>query len=147
MNVWKEKTGCDVSFHSDLMLSEVTFYRTSGERSGERKEPVSSQDRASLTERQSVILKVLDEDNRHTARSIALLLNIPQRTIEQEKLYLRKNGFINKVGSTKNGLTYIFDCLKRITSFYLFDSQLVALNSYKKRKARFPTENHAFFSP
>ena len=40
MLVWKEKTGMDVVFHTDLLLSDVTFYRQLGERNGERNKAV-----------------------------------------------------------------------------------------------------------
>ena len=115
MLVWKEKTGMDVVFHTDLLLSDVTFYRQLGERSGERSgernggqnKAVSVEERLSLTERQSVILRALEENEKHTAKSLARALNIAQRTIEREISFLRKNGFIEKKGATKTGIWVI----------------------------------------
>ena len=111
MLVWKEKTGMDVVFHTDLLLSDVTFYRQlgerSGERSGEKNKAVSVEERQSLTERQSVILRALEENEKHTAKSLARALNIAQRTIEREISFLRKNGFIEKQGATKTGIWVI----------------------------------------
>ena len=83
MLVWKEKTGMDVVFHTDLLLSDVTFYRQLGERNGERNgeqnKAVSVEERQTLTERQSVILRALEENDKHTDKSLASKLNIAQR--------------------------------------------------------------------
>ena len=107
MLVWKEKTGMDVVFHTDLLLSDVTFYRQLGERKGEQNKAVSVEERQTLTERQSVILRALEENDKHTDKSLASKLNIAHRTIEREISLLRKNGFIEKQGATKTGIWVI----------------------------------------
>lgn len=49
-----------------------------------------------LTERQSIILKLLQEDGGRVARVIATLTNLSKRTVDEEISFLRKNGFIKK---------------------------------------------------
>ena len=39
----------------------------------------------------------------HTSRTLSILLDISQRTVEREISFLRNKGFIDKEGSTKNG--------------------------------------------
>ena len=57
----------------------------------------------SLTERQISIIQCLQKNGNHTSRTLSALLDISQRTVEREISSLRKNGFIDKEGSKKNG--------------------------------------------
>lgn len=58
----------------------------------------------SLTKRQISIIQCLQRNGSYTSRTLSALLEISQRTIEREISFLRKNGFIDKEGSTKNGI-------------------------------------------
>ena len=64
-----------------------------GENSGENQ----------LSERQALIYNMLKVNGENTARSLARMLNMSQRTVEREISFLRNNGFIDKDG-TKNGV-------------------------------------------
>lgn len=57
----------------------------------------------SLTERQISIIQCLQKNGNHTSRTLSALLDISQRTVEREISFLRKSGFIDKEGATKNG--------------------------------------------
>ena len=46
---------------------------------------------------------MLKVNGENSARSLARILNLSQRTVEREISFLRNNGFIDKDG-TKNGL-------------------------------------------
>ena len=56
-----------------------------------------------LSERQAIIYGVLKANGENTARSLARMLNMSQRTVEREISFLRNHGFIDKDG-TKNGV-------------------------------------------
>lgn len=71
-----------------------------GENSGENVKNVGEN---YLTERQLLIYAVLKANGENTAKSLARILNMSQRTVEREISYLRKHGFIDKDG-TKNGV-------------------------------------------
>ena len=82
----------------------ITFWRKSrkrldecndknGENSGENK----------LTERQLLIYEILKVNGENTAKSLARILSMSQRTVEREISFLRRQGFIDKDG-TKSGV-------------------------------------------
>lgn len=82
----------------------ITFWRKSrkrldecndknGENSGENK----------LTERQLLIYGILKVNGENTAKSLARILCMSQRTVEREISFLRRQGFIDKDG-TKSGV-------------------------------------------
>ena len=82
----------------------ITFWRNSrkrldecndknGENSGENK----------LTERQLLIYEILKVNGENTAKSLARILSMSQRTVEREISFLRRQGFIDKDG-TKSGV-------------------------------------------
>ena len=48
--------------------------------------------------------KAIEINPKHTAKSLSFTLKLAQRTIERDISNLRKNGFINKKGATKNGI-------------------------------------------
>ena len=56
-----------------------------------------------LSERQVLIYNMLKVNGENSARSLARILNLSQRTVEREISFLRNNGFIDKDG-TKNGV-------------------------------------------
>ena len=56
-----------------------------------------------LSERQTLIYNMLKVNGENSARSLARMLNLSQRTVEREISFLRNNGFIDKDG-TKNGV-------------------------------------------
>lgn len=64
-----------------------------GENSGENK----------LTERQLLIYEILKVNGENTAKSLARILSMSQRTVEREISFLRRQGFIDKDG-TKSGV-------------------------------------------
>ena len=64
-----------------------------GENSGENQ----------LSERQVLIYNMLKVNGENSARSLARILNLSQRTVEREISFLRNHGFIDKDG-TKNGV-------------------------------------------
>ena len=56
-----------------------------------------------LSERQVLICNMLKVNGENSARSLARILNLSQRTVEREISFLRNHGFIDKDG-TKNGV-------------------------------------------
>ena len=85
----------------------VTFWRNGkdqpikeGEHGGEN---VENSGENQLSERQALIYNMLKVNGENTARSLARMLNMSQRTVEREISFLRNNGFIDKDG-TKNGV-------------------------------------------
>lgn len=56
-----------------------------------------------LTDRQCVILREIYRDESSTATSLARTLAMAQRTVEREISYLRKNGYIDKIGPQNKG--------------------------------------------
>lgn len=82
----------------------VTFWRKNdgfvlqnGENRGE------NVDKNQLTERQRIIYNILKINGENTAKSLARILNMSQRTVEREISFLRNQGYIDKDG-TKNGV-------------------------------------------
>lgn len=71
-----------------------------GENIGENGENIGENH---LTERQTLIYTALKDNGENTAKSLARMLNISQRTVEREISYLRNQGFIDKDG-TNNGI-------------------------------------------
>ena len=56
-----------------------------------------------LSDRQAIIYNMLKANGENSARSLARILNLSQRTVEREISFLRNHGFIDKDG-TKNGV-------------------------------------------
>ncbi len=55
-----------------------------------------------LTQRQLVIYNKIKEDTSLSAKGLARLIGISQRTVEREISYLRNNGFIDKATRNNN---------------------------------------------
>lgn len=53
-----------------------------------------------LSDRQAVILSAIIKDGKETAKHLAVVLGVSQRSVENDLSYLHKNGFIEK--STKD---------------------------------------------
>ena len=88
----------------------ITFIRytkngeKNGERNDERNSLIVSKDRTILSVRQKSILEAMEINGHITAKLLAQKMKIPQRTIEREISFLRKNNYIEKKGATKNGI-------------------------------------------
>ena len=80
----------------------LTFQRPKTAKNGETNGETNGK-WESLTERQNSIIQCLQKNGTHTSRTLSILLDISQRTVEREISFLRNNGFIDKEGSTKNG--------------------------------------------
>ena len=65
-------------------------------------ETVENNGEIQLSERQALIYNMLKVNGENSARSLARILNLSQRTVEREISFLRNHGFIDKDG-TKNG--------------------------------------------
>ena len=52
-----------------------------------------------LTERQRLIYTAIKDNGENTAKSLARMLNMAQRTVEREISYLRSHGYIDKNGT------------------------------------------------
>ncbi len=74
------------------------------ERNDERNSLIVSKDRTILSVRQKSILEAMEINGHITAKLLAQKMKIPQRTIEREISFLRKNNYIEKKGATKNGI-------------------------------------------
>ena len=77
----------------DQPIKEGTLGGENVENSGENQ----------LSERQVLICNMLKVNGENSARSLARILNLSQRTVEREISFLRNHGFIDKDG-TKNGV-------------------------------------------
>ena len=76
----------------DNRLNTEASRGENGENSGENQ----------LSERQILIHSILKANGENTAKSLARMLNMSQRTVEREISFLRNHGFIDKDG-TRNG--------------------------------------------
>ena len=56
-----------------------------------------------LTERQQKILDLIKENPTISAAQMSVMVSVKKRTIERELVILKKQGFINRVGSAKTG--------------------------------------------
>ena len=56
-----------------------------------------------LTERQQKILDLIKENPTISAAQMSVMVSVKKRTIERELAILKKQGFINRVGSAKTG--------------------------------------------
>lgn len=81
---------------------KLTFYRQDGGVNGGVSGGVN--DREMLSARQSVVMKAIELNDRHTAKSLSKQLDIALRTVERELAFLREKGFIARDGADKNGV-------------------------------------------
>ena len=70
-----------------------------------------------LSERQVLICNMLKVNGENSARSLARILNLSQRTVEREISFLRNHGFIDKDG-TKNGVWKVLKCKCKSNASY-----------------------------
>ncbi len=70
---------------------EQSSFSIHGENSGENL----------LTERQQLIYNSMKENGKNTAKDLARILGLSQRTVEREISFLRHNGYIDKDGTNK----------------------------------------------
>ena len=70
---------------------EQSSFSIHGENSGENL----------LTERQQLIYNSMKENGENTAKDLARILGLSQRTVEREISFLRHNGYIDKDGTNK----------------------------------------------
>ena len=81
-------------------VRKFRIVRKEGAHGGEN---VENRDENQLSERQVLIYNMLKVNGENSARSLARILNLSQRTVEREISFLRNHGFIDKDG-TKNGV-------------------------------------------
>ena len=60
-------------------------------------ETVENNGEIQLSERQALIYNMLKVNGENSARSLARILNLSQRTVEREISFLRNHGFIDKM--------------------------------------------------
>lgn len=70
---------------------EQSSFSIHGENSGENL----------LTERQQLIYNSMKENGENTAKDLARILGLSQRTVERDISFLRHNGYIDKGGTNK----------------------------------------------
>lgn len=70
---------------------EQSSFSIHGENSGENL----------LTEQQQLIYNSMKENGENTAKNLARILELSQRTVEREISFLRHNGYIDKDGTNK----------------------------------------------
>ena len=84
-----------------MVFPMPTVITSIGESDGESGESNGESDGESqLSKRQRIILSMISANGFETARHIASVIGVGQRTVDRDISFLRKNGFIDK--STKD---------------------------------------------
>ena len=102
MLVWKEKTGMDVVFNTDLLLSDVTFYRkTNGGTT-----PETTPETTPVTTKEAIadkIIKIVIATPQITKSELANLCGMTVDGIRYHLSKMRKAGMIEWSGNSRNG--------------------------------------------
>ena len=102
MLVWKENTGMDVVFNTDLLLSDVTFYRkTNGGTT-----PETTPETTPVTTKEAIadrIIKIVIATPQITKSELANLCNMTVDGIRYHLSKMKKAGIIEWYGNSRNG--------------------------------------------
>jgi len=91
--------GVKLDFREEKIGFTIIFYRKNFEKSERHNVPVN----VGVNKTQKRILEIIFSNNNITQEELTSELNVSIRTIERNVSTLRKKGFLNRVGSDKNG--------------------------------------------
>ena len=97
--------GVKLDFREEKIGFTIIFYRKNFKKTKEVKENVEVNVgvNVGVNKTQKRILEIIFENNNITQEELACELNVSIRTIERNVSTLRKKGFLDRVGSDKNG--------------------------------------------
>lgn len=106
MLVWKERTGMDVVFNTDLLLSDVTFYRKSNGGTTPVTTPETTPETTPVTTKEAIadkIIKIVIATPQITKSELANLCGMTVDGIRYHLSKMRKAGMIEWSGNSRNG--------------------------------------------